>query len=88
MAGTAILTFAIPSCQHEAVIRVARCFRRAQTAGFLAHSNRQEPTMGMRRIIWLGLFAVSAGMTAASPPALAQQQRPPNILVIMGDDVG
>ena len=44
--------------------------------------------MSMRRIIWLGLFAVSAGMTAASPPARAQQQRPPNILVIMGDDVG
>jgi arylsulfatase A-like enzyme len=45
--------------------------------------------MSMSRIIWLGLFAASLGMTAASPPALAQQQqRPPNILVIMGDDVG
>jgi arylsulfatase A-like enzyme len=44
--------------------------------------------MRISRIIRLGLFAVSVGMTAASPQALAQQQPPPNILVIMGDDVG
>ena len=44
--------------------------------------------MSLRRIIWLGLFAASLGMTAATSSALAQQQRPPNILVIMGDDVG
>ena len=42
----------------------------------------------MTRTIWLGLFASLAAVTIASVPAAAQQQRPPNILVIMGDDVG
>jgi arylsulfatase len=34
-----------------------------------------------------GLTLLAATMIA-SPQAIAQQQRPPNILVIMGDDVG
>jgi hypothetical protein len=43
----------------------------------------------MIRIICIGLLAVFVAMEAASTQALAQQQqRKPNILVIMGDDVG
>jgi len=39
--------------------------------------------------MWLALLAVFVAVTAASTPAFSQQQqRPPNILVIMGDDVG
>ena len=41
--------------------------------------------MSMTRIMWHGLFALCIGVAS---PALAQQQKPPNILVIMGDDVG
>jgi len=37
---------------------------------------------------WLALLAFVAVGMALSMPAAAQQQRPPNILVIMGDDVG
>ena len=44
--------------------------------------------MSMIRTIRLGLFASVATVMVASMPAAAQQQRPPNILVIMGDDVG
>jgi arylsulfatase len=40
--------------------------------------------------MWLALLAVFVAVTAASTPAFSQQQqqRPPNVLVIMGDDVG
>jgi arylsulfatase A-like enzyme len=44
--------------------------------------------MSMTRNVCLGLLALSAAVLAASAPATAQQQRPPNMLVIMGDDVG
>ena len=44
--------------------------------------------MSMARNIWLGLLAGLAAMTAASMPAAAQQQQKPNILFIMGDDIG
>ena len=37
--------------------------------------------------IWLGLLASLAAMTGASLPAAAQQPKP-NILFIMGDDIG
>jgi arylsulfatase A-like enzyme len=36
---------------------------------------------------WVALLACVTALTAASVPAVAQQQKP-NILVIMGDDVG
>ena len=41
--------------------------------------------MSMSRITWLALLAV---VTVLSTPAAAQQQRQPNIVVIMGDDIG
>jgi len=46
--------------------------------------------MSMIRIMWVGLLALLAAVSGASTQALAQQQqqRPPNILVIMGDDIG
>ena len=44
--------------------------------------------MRIARYIWLGLLASIAAITAASLPAAAQQQQKPNILFIMGDDIG
>ena len=44
--------------------------------------------MSIARYIWLGLLASIAAITAASLPAAAQQQQKPNILFIMGDDIG
>ena len=41
--------------------------------------------MSMSRITWLALLAA---VTVLSTPAAAQQQRQPNIVVIMGDDIG
>jgi arylsulfatase len=40
------------------------------------------------RKIWLGLLALCAAVSAAGTPADAQQQQKPNILFIMGDDIG
>src|SRR5262245_35255667 len=42
--------------------------------------------MTLLRTIWFGVLTSSAVVMAA--PATAQQQQKPNILVIMGDDVG
>jgi hypothetical protein len=44
--------------------------------------------MSVTRTIWLGLLASLAAVTIASVPAAAQQQQKPNILFIMGDDIG
>ena len=45
--------------------------------------------MRMARNIWLGLFALFTAVAAASMPAAAQQpQAKPNIVFIMGDDIG
>ena len=44
--------------------------------------------MRISKYIWLGLLALFAVVTAASTPAAAQQQQKPNILFIMGDDIG
>jgi arylsulfatase len=41
--------------------------------------------MSMSRMTWPALLAV---VTVLSTPAAAQQQRQPNIVVIMGDDIG
>jgi arylsulfatase A-like enzyme len=39
-------------------------------------------------ISWLGILALFAAITVAGTPATAQQQQKPNILFIMGDDIG
>src|SRR5437879_8662804 len=45
--------------------------------------------MSIRNFIWTSIVAVSTTLALPTLPATAQQQqRPPNILVIMGDDVG
>src|SRR6476659_9934609 len=45
-------------------------------------------TMSLSRNLWLGLLALFAVVAASSTPAAAQQQQKPNILFIMGDDIG
>jgi arylsulfatase A-like enzyme len=40
------------------------------------------------RKLWLSLCAGVAVVTLANSPASAQQQQKPNILFIMGDDIG
>src|SRR6266566_5338919 len=42
----------------------------------------------MIKNIWFGLLASLIAVTVASMPAASAQQRQPNSLVIMGDDVG
>ena len=44
--------------------------------------------MNKFRNILLGSFALVAAVMAVSAPAIAQQPKKPNILVIMGDDIG
>ena len=44
--------------------------------------------MKASRKLWLGLVAGIAAVTATSIPASAQQSQKPNILFIMGDDIG
>jgi arylsulfatase A-like enzyme len=44
--------------------------------------------MRTTRSKWLGLLASAIAMVAVSLPAAAQQQQKPNIVVIMGDDIG
>jgi arylsulfatase A-like enzyme len=51
------------------------------------HLGRGFTTMKTMRKLWLGALALLAAVMAAGAPAAAQQQRP-NIIVIMGDDIG
>ena len=44
--------------------------------------------MSIIRSAYIGLLATLATVTIAATPASAQQQQKPNILVIMGDDIG
>jgi arylsulfatase A-like enzyme len=44
--------------------------------------------MKVSRKLWLGLAAGIAAVTVTSIPASAQQPQKPNILFIMGDDIG
>src|SRR3954454_7600179 len=46
------------------------------------------PRMSMVRYVWLGLLASIAAISAASTPVAAQPAQKPNILFIMGDDIG
>src|SRR5712692_2028550 len=48
--------------------------------------NTGKSTMSMSRNIWLGMLASLASVMVT--PASAKQQQKPNILVIMGDDIG
>jgi arylsulfatase A-like enzyme len=45
-------------------------------------------TMEAMRNVWIGLLALLAVVFVVSAPATAQQQQKPNIIVIMGDDIG
>jgi len=40
------------------------------------------------RAVWLSLLTILAAVAVASTPAAAQQQQRPNIIFIMGDDIG
>jgi hypothetical protein len=42
----------------------------------------------MARYTWLGLLASIVAVLVVNTPAVAQQQQKPNILFIMGDDIG
>src|SRR5262245_50803137 len=44
--------------------------------------------MSMTGKAWLGVLAACVAAVTASGPAAAQQQQKPNILFIMGDDIG
>jgi hypothetical protein len=44
--------------------------------------------MNALRKIWFAPLALLTAVIMMSPPAAAQQQQKPNILVIMGDDIG
>src|SRR5712671_4740806 len=44
--------------------------------------------MGITKNIWPGVLALTAAAFTAGTPAIAQQPQKPNILVIMGDDIG
>jgi arylsulfatase len=49
----------------------------------------EKHTMSIRNLVWTSAVVLSTTLAFATLPATAQQQqRPPNILVIMGDDVG
>jgi len=44
--------------------------------------------MSVGRKIWRGVMALFAAIVLVSMPATAQQQQRPNIIFIMGDDIG
>ena len=44
--------------------------------------------MSMVRYVWLGLLALFAAAMVVSTPVAAQQTQRPNIVFIMGDDIG
>src|SRR5437899_6791933 len=44
--------------------------------------------MNTMRRLWLGALALFAAVSVAGAPAHAQQPQKPNIIMIMGDDIG
>jgi Sulfatase len=51
------------------------------------HQTQEEETMKIPQRLWLGIVAMLATWIVAGGSASAQTQKP-NILVIMGDDIG
>src|SRR5215831_16577411 len=76
-----------PKCVRVVQPRARRECQRAEAAGPSRAADMEEATMRMSRGAWLSCLASLAVVTAASAPAAAQQQKP-NILFIMGDDIG
>jgi arylsulfatase len=63
----------------------------APAAGPSRAAKTEEHLMSSTRKVWFGLLALFASAMAANTPAAAQQpqqQQKPNILFIMGDDIG
>src|SRR5262245_36510599 len=55
----------------------------------LNNAKRGSPSMTVGRKIWLGVAGLLAAVMLANTPAGAQQpSQKPNILFIMGDDIG
>src|SRR6266566_3948232 len=63
---------------------------RVAQQGFSAmwQSIQKRYVMDFGKNIWPGLLVLTVAATTAVAPAFAQQQQKPNILVIMGDDIG
>ena len=70
--------------EHAGAPNVRRDCHRAPAAGPFGQPKPRKQAMRMIRTFCLGLLASFAAMTVAS----AQQQQKPNILFIMGDDIG
>src|SRR5215472_6282317 len=69
---------------HRNPCRTATARRRASSI----FMQRGGLDMTVLRNLWLALLAFLAVGMVASTPAVAQQQQKPNILFIMGDDIG
>src|SRR6476661_10703859 len=70
-------------------VRRVRTLRSCQ--GVTSSSNHQpkwSPVVTFSKKVLFGMLGSCLAIVMASAPASAQQQRKPNILVIMGDDVG
>src|SRR5262245_14138733 len=74
-----------PSCEGYIAIDVGRRVRRRASPIFIQRGGLDMTVLRNLRLALLAFLAVSM---VANLPAAAQQQQKPNILVIMGDDVG
>ena len=52
------------------------------------HRIRHPSRLSSHLSLWLGLLALFAAVMVSGAPASAQQPAKPNIIVIMGDDIG
>src|SRR5689334_5326151 len=78
--------FASPHCQVDGIL--CSLIGTQIIGASWSASCARGGSMKMIRSLLPGLLAVLIGTVAAPSQTLAQQQRKPNILVIMGDDVG
>jgi sulfatase-like protein len=74
-------------CLHRQAQYWAGLIGRRLPAPFRAVKLKEKRSMSMARNIWFGLLASIVAAMVTSIPAAAQQQKP-NILFIMGDDIG